>query len=114
MVYLAGQITGVEGYTESAACGLLAAIFVEQRLTHRPHLGPPANTALGALLKYIVGSEPKNFQPTNINFGLMDPLLFDGLNQGKRIPKDQARAMMAEQSLVHCKTWLKDNLENLY
>jgi methylenetetrahydrofolate--tRNA-(uracil-5-)-methyltransferase len=67
-VYLAGQITGVEGYLESAACGLLAAIFIEQRLKKAPHSAPPANTALGALLRYVTAQDEKNYQPQNANF----------------------------------------------
>lgn len=75
-VFLAGQITGVEGYVESSACGLLAALFVSQRVNGKPHTPPPMNTALGALLSHITASEPKHYQPSNIHFGLFNPILF--------------------------------------
>jgi len=93
-VYFAGQITGVEGYLESAACGLMAAHFIEQRLRALPHRAPPANTALGALLRHITGSDAKNYQPANANFSLFDPNYFEDI-KGDR---ETARTRMAEQA----------------
>jgi len=101
-VYLAGQITGVEGYTESTACGLLAAIFMQQRLNKEPHNAPPANSALGALLRHIVGSSPKTYQPSNIHFGLFEPSLFSDV---VGLKKNLARTAIAEQSLANLKNW---------
>ena len=101
-VYLAGQITGVEGYLESAACGMLSAIFILQRLKKLPHQAPPANTALGALLKHILGSDPKHYGPSNIHFGLFDPHLFENMN-GKK--KDESRKMMASQAIENFCRW---------
>ena len=103
-VYLGGQITGVEGYLESAACGMLAAMFIEQRLKDQPHQAPPVNTALGALLRHIVGSDPKNYQPANIHFGLFDLNLFSDL-QG--LGKDQIREAMAGQTQANFRIWWK-------
>lgn len=69
-IRFAGQITGVEGYVESAACGLLAGLFVATDVSL-----PPAVTAIGALLSHITGgAEAASFQPMNVNFGLMPPL----------------------------------------
>ncbi len=101
-VYLAGQITGVEGYLESAACGLLSAIFILQRLKNQPHDAPPANTALGALLRHITGSDPKYYEPSNMHFGLFDPNLFDNLSGMK---KDEVRKSMAAQANQNFSTW---------
>jgi methylenetetrahydrofolate--tRNA-(uracil-5-)-methyltransferase len=56
-VYFAGQITGVEGYLESSACGLMAAAFILERIKGLPHSAPPANTALGALLSHVTNTE---------------------------------------------------------
>ncbi|HWD25857.1 MAG TPA: methylenetetrahydrofolate--tRNA-(uracil(54)-C(5))-methyltransferase (FADH(2)-oxidizing) TrmFO [Rhizomicrobium sp.] len=67
----AGQVTGVEGYVESAAIGLLAGRFASAEILGRPLLPPPATTALGALLGHITGgADAKTFQPMNVNFGL--------------------------------------------
>jgi methylenetetrahydrofolate--tRNA-(uracil-5-)-methyltransferase len=102
-VYLAGQITGVEGYLESAACGMMAALFIDQRLRGARHEAPPANTALGALLRHITGSDPKHYQPANIHFGLFDPGLFEGVTGLKR---DESRQTMAEQALNNFTNWI--------
>ncbi len=67
-VFFAGQITG-EGYVESAAIGLMAGLNVSCRLSGRTMTPPPATTALGSILHYIIHADQKNFQPMNINFG---------------------------------------------
>lgn len=74
-IRMAGQITGVEGYVESAACGLLAGQMAVAELTNRPYVNPPQETALGGLLAHITGGAvASQFQPMNINFGLLPPL----------------------------------------
>jgi len=70
----AGQLTGVEGYTESAATGMLAGINLARLLAGDAPLLPPATTMLGALYRYLRETEPARFQPMNANFGLMEPL----------------------------------------
>jgi methylenetetrahydrofolate--tRNA-(uracil-5-)-methyltransferase len=104
-VYFAGQITGVEGYLESSACGMLAAIFILARIQARPHLAPPANTALGALLSHVTASEPKNYQPNNIQFALFDPKFFD---QTEGLKKDQLRETLSRQAPVYFKEWMHE------
>ena len=73
-LFFAGQISGVEGYTESAASGLLAGINAARLSRELPPLTPPRTTALGALAFYISHSSTENYQPTNIAFGLFPPL----------------------------------------
>lgn len=70
-IYLAGQITGVEGYIESTAMGLLAGINAARRLMGKENICPPRVTAHGSLIAHIIESDPKHFQPSNINFGLL-------------------------------------------
>jgi methylenetetrahydrofolate--tRNA-(uracil-5-)-methyltransferase len=99
------QITGVEGYLESSACGLLAAIFVEQRMKGLPHRSPPANTAMGALLRHVTASDPKNYQPANAHFGLFDPSFFDGLTG---LGREDSRRAMAQQAIANFGAWLRE------
>jgi methylenetetrahydrofolate--tRNA-(uracil-5-)-methyltransferase len=70
----AGQLTGVEGYTESAATGLIAGINLARLLAGEQPLLPPSTTMLGALYRYLREAEPARFQPMNANFGLMEAL----------------------------------------
>src|SRR5258705_5934532 len=70
----AGQLTGVEGYTESAATGMLAGINLARVLAGDAPVLPPATTMLGALYRYLRETKPARFQPMNANFGLMEPL----------------------------------------
>jgi len=97
-IFVAGQITGVEGYLESAAIGLLAGINATALLRREPIVSPPATTALGALNRYIVEANPKNFQPMNINFGLFPPL-------EKRVPRKERKKHIIERSLRDLEPW---------
>ncbi len=91
---LAGQLTGVEGYTESLGTGLLAGRNLARILAGRPPLVPPPVTMLGALLAYLRDADPARFQPMNANFGLLPPL--------ERPPRDKARRKqaLAERALA--------------
>jgi methylenetetrahydrofolate--tRNA-(uracil-5-)-methyltransferase len=73
-LFFAGQITGVEGYMESTAIGLLSGINALRYARGMPTLAPPSTTAMGALVRYITSSVTDPFQPMNINFGLFAPL----------------------------------------
>jgi methylenetetrahydrofolate--tRNA-(uracil-5-)-methyltransferase len=74
-VRFAGQITGCEGYVESAAMGLLAGLMTAAELADRDLPSPPPETALGALLGHITGgADAESYQPMNVNFGLFPPL----------------------------------------
>jgi methylenetetrahydrofolate--tRNA-(uracil-5-)-methyltransferase len=73
-VIFAGQLTGVEGYTESAASGILAGINLDRIVRGGPPVAPPPSTMIGGLLRYLRDAEPGRFQPMNSNFGLLEPL----------------------------------------
>lgn len=100
---LSGQITGVEGYIESMATGLLSGIFMAALLGGRMPVVPPADTALGALLRHVTvpGSGP--FQPSNIHFGLFPPASCRG---GRR----ERRRMLSERALDSLRNWLSGPL----
>ena len=88
-LFFAGQITGVEGYVESAACGHVAARAILDRLSGRPFLAPPGATALGALHRHLTGeAHPMeyDYQPTNVVFALFPPLA--GRHRGKAARKE--------------------------
>jgi methylenetetrahydrofolate--tRNA-(uracil-5-)-methyltransferase len=89
----AGQLTGVEGYTESLGTGLLAGLNLARMLRGREPLVPPPETMLGALLAYLEHADPARFQPMNANFGLLPPL--------ENPPRDKAakKAQLAERAL---------------
>jgi len=72
-LFFAGQITGVEGYIESAASGLLAGIAAAHAVSGLDYVAPPSTSAHGALVKHVTESDPKRFQPSNIHFGLVAP-----------------------------------------
>ncbi|WP_274424117.1 methylenetetrahydrofolate--tRNA-(uracil(54)-C(5))-methyltransferase (FADH(2)-oxidizing) TrmFO [Chelativorans sp. YIM 93263] len=114
----AGQITGCEGYVESAAIGLLTGRLAAAERRGERIAPPPATTAFGALLNHITGGhilsddEPgkRSFQPMNINFGLFPPVELPKLEGGKRLRgKDKSvarkRAMTA-RALADCRAWL--------
>ncbi|MCG8595474.1 MAG: methylenetetrahydrofolate--tRNA-(uracil(54)-C(5))-methyltransferase (FADH(2)-oxidizing) TrmFO [Kiloniellales bacterium] len=100
----AGQITGVEGYVESAAIGLLTGRFAAAERLGREIAAPPLTTALGALLGHITGgAAAETFQPMNVNFGLFPPL---PKGQG-RPPKGRARKQaMSQRALADLQAWL--------
>jgi methylenetetrahydrofolate--tRNA-(uracil-5-)-methyltransferase len=97
-LFFAGQMTGVEGYIESAATGLLAGMNASRLVTGKPPVVPPPTTAMGALLRYITDSERRNFQPMNANFGLL-PSLPEPL-RGKA-----KKEMLARRSLADMEAW---------
>ncbi|MEK7294008.1 MAG: methylenetetrahydrofolate--tRNA-(uracil(54)-C(5))-methyltransferase (FADH(2)-oxidizing) TrmFO, partial [Nitrospirota bacterium] len=99
--FFAGQLVGVEGYTESAAMGGLAGLNAARGLANLPLVTPPPTTAHGALLNYITTSEPKHFQPINTNFGLFPPL------PDRVRDKEQKRARIMQRALEDFDGWKK-------
>jgi methylenetetrahydrofolate--tRNA-(uracil-5-)-methyltransferase len=95
----AGQITGVEGYVESAASGLLAGINAARIARGEVPLVPPRDTAMGALSGHITEADPAHFQPMNINYGLFPPL-------PGRVKKKERRGIMAQRALDSLEQWI--------
>ncbi|MBF0110870.1 MAG: methylenetetrahydrofolate--tRNA-(uracil(54)-C(5))-methyltransferase (FADH(2)-oxidizing) TrmFO [Magnetococcales bacterium] len=98
-LYFAGQITGVEGYVESAASGLLAGVFMAGQLRsgHPPPL-PPPTTALGALLRHVTQPPTKRFEPMNINFGLFPP-------PSAAVSKKHRKMELVRQARIDLEPW---------
>ncbi len=99
-IFLAGQITGVEGYVESAACGLLLGMFLAARAAGRELSPPPPETALGSLCRHLQ-TPAKRFQPSNVQFGLMPEL-------GERAKKANRKALYAERGRAAFMGWRRE------
>jgi methylenetetrahydrofolate--tRNA-(uracil-5-)-methyltransferase len=99
-LFFAGQMTGVEGYLESAAMGLLAGINALRMLRGMDPVVPPPTTAIGALVHYITHSQAFPFQPMNINFGLFPPLA--GKARGR-----EKRELLAKRALEEMEKWIR-------
>jgi methylenetetrahydrofolate--tRNA-(uracil-5-)-methyltransferase len=99
-VLFAGQITGVEGYTESAATGLLAGLNMARLLDGDAPVVPPTTTMLGALYRYMREADPAHFQPMNANFGLVDDL------PAKVRDKKKKRDLISERALADFRAWI--------
>jgi methylenetetrahydrofolate--tRNA-(uracil-5-)-methyltransferase len=103
-IRFAGQITGVEGYVESAAMGLVAGRLAAAEILGRPAAPPPRETAMGALIAHITGdAEAKTFQPMNVNFGLFPPL--DDARGGRRGRKDRYKGY-TDRAKAALASWL--------
>ena len=99
MVLFAGQLTGVEGYTESTATGLVAGINMARMLRGEEPMVPPPTTMLGALYRYLREADPRHFQPMNANFGLVDAL-------GTEVrDKRRKKELLAERALGELAAW---------
>jgi methylenetetrahydrofolate--tRNA-(uracil-5-)-methyltransferase len=98
-VLFAGQLTGVEGYTESTATGLLAGVNLARLLAGEEPVLPPTTTMLGALYRYLREADPRHFQPMNANFGLVDEL-------GERVRDKRAKKeRLADRALAAMTDW---------
>jgi methylenetetrahydrofolate--tRNA-(uracil-5-)-methyltransferase len=99
----AGQITGVEGYTESTATGILAAVNLDRMVRGLEPAVPPPTTMLGGLMRYLRESDPAHFAPMNSNFGLLDPLPEPVKD------KERKRQLLAERARADLAAWMEEH-----
>jgi methylenetetrahydrofolate--tRNA-(uracil-5-)-methyltransferase len=100
-IFFAGQITGVEGYVESISMGWWAGVQAACLLQSKPALTPAPATMLSGLISHLVGSELKNFQPMNSNFGLLP-------RPTVKAPSKKRKQLQAEEALRSCESWVVD------
>jgi methylenetetrahydrofolate--tRNA-(uracil-5-)-methyltransferase len=98
-VLFAGQLTGVEGYTESTATGLMAGINLSRLVSGEEPVLPPPTSMLGALYRYLREADPRHFQPMNANFGLVDELPVRVKDKRRR------KELLAERALADMEAW---------
>jgi len=105
-LFFAGQISGVEGYVESAASGLIAGRNAASLVRGEPVSTPPRTTAIGALAYYVSHAAPRNYQPTNITFGIIAPLQ---PTAGRKVPRKKAERNLAlsERALADLDVWME-------
>ena len=113
-LFFAGQLTGVEGYTESLGTGLLAGINLARWLTGKPAVVPPPTTMLGGLYRYLAEANPKHFQPMNANFGLVEEMgCGEGEKRGGRADrkswKERKKEALAERALRELDAWTAEH-----
>jgi methylenetetrahydrofolate--tRNA-(uracil-5-)-methyltransferase len=108
-IFFAGQISGVEGYVESAASGLIAGRNAAALAQGRTPSAPPRTTAIGALGYYVSHAEPKHYQPSNITFGIIPPLVREP--GGPRVPKQKAQRneRLSQRALVDLAQWMESS-----
>ena len=104
-IYFAGQITGVEGYVESSAIGLLAGLFISLLIKNKEIIFPPNESALGSLLNHVTNNANRDtFQPMNINFGLF-PNIISNDGKQKKIDKRLRRNLISQNALDKINEW---------
>ncbi len=106
-LFFAGQISGVEGYVESAASGLIAGRNAAALSLGETIRVPPRTTAIGSLAYYVSHANPRNYQPTNITFGIIPALTPE---PGRRAPKKKAdrNAALSDRALADLDAWIAD------
>ena len=98
-LFFAGQLVGVEGYTESAAMGGIAGINTARALAGKPLITPPPTTAHGCLIAHVTASDPRHFQPMNTNFGLFPPLAIPPRD------KEKKRRALSQRAIEDFEAW---------
>jgi methylenetetrahydrofolate--tRNA-(uracil-5-)-methyltransferase len=104
-VFVAGQLSGVEGYVECVATGLLAGLAIAQRARGEAFYPPPRSTALGSLVHYLTHADPRDYQPANIAFDLLPPI--EGLPRPVARDRGARRARQCERALADLEHWLE-------
>jgi methylenetetrahydrofolate--tRNA-(uracil-5-)-methyltransferase len=104
-LFFAGQISGVEGYVESAASGLIAGRNAAALACGEAPRVPPRTTAIGALAYYVSHADPRNYQPTNITFGIMEPP--PERPGGGRLNRADRKLATAERALAALEDWMR-------
>jgi methylenetetrahydrofolate--tRNA-(uracil-5-)-methyltransferase len=104
-LFFAGQVSGVEGYVESAASGLIAGLNAARFVLGEPLRVPPRTTAIGALAYYVSHADPNGYQPTNITFGIMAPLEEPKGARRRRPDKLTRKLALGERALAELREW---------
>ena len=99
-VFLAGQITGVEGYIESCASGFVCGVMLAQSLAGLPLSPPPDTTALGGVITHITRPGPAGYQPSNVTWAWLPPMV------NRRLKKRERYEAMGERALADLATWM--------
>ncbi len=110
-VFVAGQLSGVEGYVECIATGLLAGTALAARACDQPFAPPPRTTALGSLVHYITHADPAHYQPANISFDLLPPA--EGLPRAIMRDRSKRRAWQCERALADLQDWREKGQESV-
>jgi methylenetetrahydrofolate--tRNA-(uracil-5-)-methyltransferase len=100
-IIFAGQITGVEGYVESAGSGYLAGVNAARLALGLETILPPPESALGALVRHVTNADVKHFQPMNVNYGLFPEI-------AGKIKKKERRQKLAERALTEIDRWVSE------
>ena len=108
-LFFAGQISGVEGYVESAASGLIAGRNAAALARGEEPRVPPRTTAIGSLAYYVSHADPRHYQPSNITFGIMPPPPSIAASGAKRIRKDERKTAMSQRALDALDAWIADS-----
>jgi methylenetetrahydrofolate--tRNA-(uracil-5-)-methyltransferase len=104
-IFIAGQLSGVEGYVECIATGFLAGLAIAQRVRKEDFVPPPRTTALGSLVHYVTHADPRNYQPANISFDLLPPI--EGLPRSVARDRRARRERQCARALGDLASWLE-------
>ena len=107
-LFLAGQMSGVEGYVESAASGLIAGLNAAALARGEAPMAAPKTTAIGALAYYVSHANPAHYEPSNITFGIMPVLAPDALPRGRSKDKLAKKLAVADRALTDLQTWMHE------